>query len=101
MPRERRVLVEDSFRDLPRLEHDRLVARDAPELQIAEPRLTLAEHLAGTSDLEIALGEQEPVRRRRDGLHARVGLRRRRIGEQEAPRLTAPAADAAAQLVQL
>src|SRR5207244_8439961 len=55
------IFVEDRFRDATRLDHDRLVARNASELEIAEPRLALAEHLPGAADLEVGLGEVEAV----------------------------------------
>ena len=41
-----RVLVEDPLRDLARLEHVRDVARQPAELEVADPGLALAEHLA-------------------------------------------------------
>src|SRR4051812_18276928 len=37
--------VEDLLRDAARLHHGLFVARDAPQLQVAESRLALAEHL--------------------------------------------------------
>src|SRR5262249_14369904 len=61
---ERGVVVEDLLGNGTRFEDDRLVARDPPELQVAEPGLTLSEDLPRAADLEVALGEEEPVRGR-------------------------------------
>ena len=57
-----------------------------PSLRSVMPGLALAEHLARAADLEVALGEDEPVGRLGHRLHARLALGRRRLGEEEAAR---------------
>ena len=75
--------------------------------EIGEPeqrqaRLARAQHLAGTAQPQILLGDAKAVLGlAHDGEPRLGGLAERRLVEEEAGRLRRPAADAAAQLVQL
>src|SRR5689334_4741653 len=95
------VAVEDLLGDRPRVEDDLLVARDAPELEVAETRLPFPEDLTRAADLEVLLREREAVGardHRREALFAVVGTR---VGEQEAVGAVATATDTTAELMQL
>ncbi len=72
-----------------------------PELQVAEARLLLAEHLTCASDLEVPFGEQEAVGAVGHRLQTGLAVGRGRVTEEEAPRGPPAAADTTAQLVQL
>ena len=72
-----------------------------PSFRSVQPGLTLAEHLAGAADRQVALGELEAVAAVAHRLEPRRALVRRRVGEQVAPRPVRAATDPAAELVQL
>src|SRR3954471_11754512 len=95
------VVVEEALRGGAGELHVLRVARQAPQLQVAEPRLALAEDLPRAADLEVALGEDEAVGRLLHRLHPRGAVGGARIGEQVAPRLRRATADAAPELVEL
>ena len=76
-----------------------LEAGDAEAGQAALPR---AEHVAFAAQAQILLGDAEAVfGLAQDGEPRLGGLAERRLVEQQAGRMAGPAADAAAQLVQL
>ena len=78
------------------------MGHEARGAELRQARLARPEELAGAADLEVDLGEPEPVLR---GFHGREALLalvgRGAAREQDAERLGGPAADAAAQLVEL
>ena len=95
------VGVEQPLGDLAGLHHHRLVPGQSTELEVAEAGLALAEHLAGTPDLEVPLGQLEAVGAVAHRLQAGGPLRSGGIGEQEAVGRVGTAADPASQLVEL
>src|SRR5712692_2123326 len=85
----------------PGLLEERRVADQVGDAELRQPRLARAEELARAAQLEIGLGDLEPV----GGRHNRVDaplrvLAEGRAGEQDAVGLPRSAADAPAELVE-
>ena len=98
------ALVLEPARDLARPLEEVAVRAQPHEAEIREPRLARAEQLAFAADLEIALGELEPVGRRHhrlEPLDRALGQLLPRPRDEQAVRLLGAPADAAAQLVEL
>ena len=77
------------------------VARQAGELEVGHARLARPHHLPLAADLEVAVGELEPVVGLEQRLEARLRGAGLRLREQQAVRLLAAPPHAAAQLVEL
>ena len=79
----------------------RPVARQAGKLEVRHARLPRAHHLALAADLEIAVGQLEPVVGLEQGLEPRLRGAGLGLREEQAVRLRRPPPHAPAQLVKL
>src|SRR5918996_5300234 len=98
------ALLRETERSVARPLEELLVLAQPDEAKVGEARLACAEKLALAADLEVALGELEPVRRRDhrvEALHRVFRQLLRRPRDEEAVRLLRPAPDSPAQLVEL
>src|SRR3954464_1856182 len=95
-------IVEGDDRFAPRRLHDLVIAYEIAEAERRHTGLPGAEEISGTAKFEIALRDFEPVACIRQCLQPRPALfGQRGLIQQNAIGLVRPAADAAAQLVQL
>src|SRR6202011_3662020 len=84
-----------------RLLQDGAVAQEIGHAELRQPRLTRAEELAGPAELEIHLGDLEPVIGLRHRREAPLAAAARRCRQEDAEALEGPPPHAAAELVEL
>src|SRR5918994_2052621 len=95
------LAVHDGERHLTGLLHPFAVAAQRRQLQVAAALLPLPHDRALAPQVEVDIGQGEPVGAADQGTQARRGLRRLRLADQVAPRPLAPPAHAAPELVEL
>ena len=101
---QRAFVVDQLLGELPGLLEQPAIAAQTREAKLREPRLTGAEELALAADLEVDLGQLEPVVRGHERLQPgqrRVGQLLLRPRDEQAVRLLGASPHPAAQLVQL
>src|SRR5688572_3565694 len=99
--RELRIAVKNPQRVLPRQLQQRQLLRQVGHLEFRQPMLARAEELAGAAKLKVEFRDLKAVGRTRHRLQPRLGVLRRRVGEQQTVRRMLTASNAAAELVEL